>query len=335
MKIESSYSLLSFNTLGIRAKAEFFAQADSLGQVRLCLDFAKKNNLTVKVLGGGSNVVMADNIQGLVLKYVRDEVEILAESESDITIKVGAGYDWHQFVMLCLSRGWYGLENLAYIPGTVGAAPVQNIGAYGVEVKEFIRSVNGLYLSDGKEFSLSAKSCGFSYRESCFKQGMNGQVLISSVEFTLLKSPNLRLSYAPLDKMAEERGVPTPEGLAQWVVEVRKSKLPDPADMPNAGSFFKNPVVSEVQYQTLSRRFPSMPSYQQEKGVKIPAGWLIDKLGLKGRSYGPIKVHAHQALVLVNNGGGASDVLAAADAIKEAVREAYQIDLEQEPRLFI
>lgn len=335
MNIESSSSLKQFNTLAIDAVAEYFAQPVTMKEVAECLQFARIRNLPVKVLGGGSNVVMADHIPGLVLMYRAQECEVLHQTESEVTVKVGAGYDWHQFVLESLSRGWYGLENLAYIPGTVGAAPVQNIGAYGVEVKKFIKSVNGIYLSDGQDFCLSAQQCGFGYRESCFKDELDGKVLITSVEFTLSKIADVQIGYAPLGKMAKEKGVPTPAQLAQWVIEVRESKLPNPAKLPNAGSFFKNPVVTKEEYLNLLSKYPEMPSYAQDDGIKIPAGWLIDELGLKGVSFGEIKVHEFQALVLVNEGGNAEAVLKAAQNITGAVMKTFHIELEQEPRLFI
>lgn len=334
MNIETSYSLLEFNTLRIDAVAEYFVQVNSLDEVRESLAFAKSKGVPVKVLGGGSNVVMASHIGGLVLQYSDASLLVVSETETEVTIKVGAGYHWHDFVLYCLSMGWYGLENLSYIPGTVGAAPVQNIGAYGVEVKNFIGSVNGVFLSDGNTFSMSGQSCNFAYRESCFKQELDGKVLITSVDFVLSKKPCVKTDYAPLNSMVEKKGLPSPEQLSNWVVEVRRSKLPDPAEMPNAGSFFKNPVVSQELYQKLVKRFPDMPSYSQTEGVKLPAGWLIDHLGLKGRAFGMVQVNALQALVLINNGGSSADVLAAAGLIKEAVLNAYGVELVQEPRLF-
>ncbi len=334
MNIESSSPLKLFNTLAIDAVAEYFAQPVTMGEVAECLQFAREKMLSVKVLGGGSNVVMADHISGLVLKYRARECEVLHQTESEVTVKVGAGYDWHQFVLECLSRGWFGLENLAYIPGTVGAAPVQNIGAYGVEVKKSIKSVNGIFLSDGRNFCMPAQQCGFGYRESCFKGELEGKVLITSVEFTLSKIADVQIGYAPLDRLAKERGVPTPAQVAEWVIEVRKSKLPSPAELPNAGSFFKNPVVTSEEYLNLLAEYPEMPSYEQSDGFKIPAGWLIDKLGLKGVSFGVVKVHEFQALVLVNDGGSAEEVLKAAQSIRSAVVKGFGIELEQEPRLF-
>ncbi len=334
MKIESQFPLLEFNTLAIKANAQYAATVKTPSELEQCLEFARSKQLEVKVLGGGSNVVMADYIPGLVLMYGDQTCELLSESDSQVTIKVGAGYNWHEFVMFCLLQGWYGLENLVYIPGSVGAAPVQNIGAYGVEVKDLISSVRGVYLDSGKSFELTSAQCEFSYRESCFKQGLNGKTIITSVTFTLSKLASVSVGYAPLDKLAQQHGTPSPLELASWITELRQSKLPNPSELPNAGSFFKNPVVSQVDFKRLIGRFPQMPNYPQGKNVKLAAGWLIDQMGFKGRSFGLVGVHEKQALVIVNKGGSGAQVLDAAKQIKLAVKECYGIELEQEPRVF-
>ncbi len=334
MKVEENYSLLSSNTLAVDSIAEYFAQPENEGDVQACLHYANEHSLPIKVLGGGSNVVMSNRVEGLVLRFKGQDCTVLHESNESIKIRVGAGYNWHEFVMFCLSKGWYGLENLAYIPGTVGAAPVQNIGAYGVEVKSHICNVNGVYLNGGEGFSFSADECTFDYRESCFKQGLNGKTIITSVEFQLSKVPCVQIEYSPLNAMAKEQGVPTPSELARWVIGVRKSKLPDPAVLPNAGSFFKNPVVTQDKFKQLLEGFPGLPGYPQEQGVKLAAGWLIDQLGFKGKAFGLVSVHELQALVLVNHGGNGHDVLSAAKQVSGAVYERYGVKLEQEPRMF-
>jgi UDP-N-acetylmuramate dehydrogenase len=334
MKLQAQYSLRLLNTLAIDSTAEYFVDANNIADVEESLRYAQQHKLAVKVLGGGSNVVMADQVSGLVLKYSADKCVVLKETETSVRVMVDAGFNWHDFVLYSLEKGWYGLENLSYIPGLVGASPVQNIGAYGVEVKDFIVSVNGMYLNSGQRFSLSAEQCEFEYRESCFKHALNAQTLITSVEFELSKLANVKIGYAPLNSMAEERGVPTPKQLSEWVIEVRQSKLPDPIELPNAGSFFKNPVISLAQFEEFKIEYPNAPNYPQENLVKLPAGWLIDQLGLKGKAFGPVSVHKNQALVLVNNGGTGMDVVLAATEIKRLVKEKYKIELEQEPRLF-
>ena len=334
MNLIQKHSLRSLNTLAIDSVADFFVEAVSLDDVQSALSYAKQHNLAVKVLGGGSNVVMADRISGLVLKYTASEYRLLSETNETVTIVVDAGFEWHAFVLFCLNKGWFGLENLSYIPGTVGAAPVQNIGAYGVEVKDVIQRVHGVYLETGETFTLDADECDFSYRESIFKQALNNQTLITSVEFILSKQANVQVGYAPLNSMASEQGMPTPLQLSQWVVEVRQSKLPEPSKLPNAGSFFKNPVVSLEKFETIQQANPDIPNYPQSNSVKLPAGWLIDQLGLKGKSFGSVSVHDKQALVLVNHGGTCVDVEAAANEIKRQVKGEYGIELEQEPRVF-
>ncbi len=334
MKIERQYSLKSLNTLGVLSYAEYFAMPENASEIKDCLQFAQQKNLAVKVLGGGSNVVMAKLVEGLVLHYRDESLQVVSEDHEKVTIEVGAGFQWHGLVMETLKRGWFGLENLALIPGTVGAAPVQNIGAYGVEVKDFITAVHGVYLKDGSQFKLLADECAFAYRESIFKGDLDSQILITSVEFILSKQKNVVVDYAPLKQMAEQQGLPTPAVLAQWVVDVRSEKLPDPNVLPNAGSFFKNPLVSLVLFNKLIALYPQMPNYPQGDVVKLPAGWLIDQLGLKGVAFGPVSVHKKQALVLINQGGSGEQVMAAAAEIKKRVLSAYEIQLEQEPRMF-
>ena len=334
MKIEPQYSLQPLNTLGVLSYAEYFAMPSNAHEIKKCLQFAQQHKLTVKILGGGSNVVMAQEVTGLVLHYSDASLQVVSEDHEKIIIKVGAGFQWHALVMETLKQGWFGLENLALIPGTVGAAPVQNIGAYGVEVKDFITVVNGVYLEDGRPFKLLSKECAFAYRESIFKAGLDGQVLITSVEFTLSKQENVVVNYAPLKQMTEQQGLPTPEMLAQWVIDVRSEKLPDPFVLPNAGSFFKNPLVSLSLFEKLIVKYPHIPNYPQDEMVKVPAGWLIDQLGLKGVAFGPVSVHKKQALVLINQGGTGEQVMAVATEIKKRVLDAYGVRLEQEPRVF-
>ena len=332
---ESNASLKNKNTLAVDSVASQYCACTNLSDLKTAIRTANEQSLEIKVLGGGSNVVMAPEIQGLVLQYKNSDIQVLKETDSEVIVRVGAGYNWHTFVMDALHKGWYGLENLALIPGTVGAAPVQNIGAYGVEVEQFIVRVNGLWLDDAQPFTLSKKACAFEYRESCFKQKLDQKTIITSVDFCLPKQANVNVRYAPLNKMAEEKGIPDPLTLANWVISVRQSKLPDPSVLPNAGSFFKNPVVSQDKYERLVAIHQGMPSYPQAKGVKLAAGWLIDQLGLKGASLGGgISINEKQALVLINQGGSGEDVQRAARIVQQKVFEEYGIELEQEPRLF-
>ncbi len=341
LPIHERYSLKELNTLAVESEAEYFAEPADRASLLSALAYARNHNLDVKVLGGGSNLVMREAVSGLVIRYQNAKLRLIEESSDHVLVDVGAGYSWHQFVLDALKRDWFGLENLALIPGAVGAAPVQNIGAYGVEVEQFIERVEGLYLSDSSPFSLKAEQCEFAYRESIFKQSLDGKVLITNVIFRLSKKAAVNTTYAPLEERARQEGQPSPMTLANWVMEVRQSKLPDPSVLPNAGSFFKNPIILKTHFDALKEEYPNLPGYpvdalssEGEKSVKIAAGWLIDQLGFKGRSMGLIKVHDLQALVLVNMGGQGSDVLAAAHEIKQAVRQHYGICLEQEPRIF-
>lgn len=334
MSIQQNVPLKRFNTLGVESYAEYMAQVTSIEQFKEVAEFARLSGLKIKVLGGGSNVVMSEAVSGVVVQYKSAQIALLSDDNAQVLIRVDAGFNWHDLVMHSLKQGWYGLENLAFIPGLVGAAPVQNIGAYGVEVKDCIQHVHGVFIDSLEEFHFTAEECGFEYRESIFKQALEGNVLITAVDFKLSKLPTVNVSYAPLDQMAKEKGVPTPLELAHWVIDVRKSKLPQPDQLPNAGSFFKNPVITLEVFEGLVSRYPAMPHYKLDEGVKVPAGWLIDQLGFKGKSFGPVSVHKQQALVLVNHGGKGVDVLHAADEVKQAVLDHYGIQLEQEPRLF-
>lgn len=340
MQFHAFYNLKNLNTLAVSAEAEYFCQVQSHEDIQEALVFARDKSLPVKILGGGSNVVMAGHITGLVIQHVAKGFKVLTEHKNHVTLQVMAGQNWHDLVTQTLEQEYFGLENLAYIPGSVGAAPVQNIGAYGVEAKDFITKVHGVYLDSGTEFTLDNTQCEFAYRESVFKHELDGKVLITSVEFNLNKKENVMVKYAPLNTMSadyfEQHGkLVSASLLARWVIDVRKSKLPEPSELPNAGSFFKNPVIELDLFKKLEAKYPEIPHYDQPNGVKIPAGWLIDQLGLKGYNFGLVKVHDKQALVLVNQGGCGEDVIAVATEIKQKVLAHYGVELEQEPRLFV
>lgn len=333
MKVQNQFPLKALNTFGVESYAKAFMCVENQQDVQAAIQYAQNFHLNIQVLGGGSNVVLPKQVDQLVIQFVGRSYSVLDESQDSVLVRVDAGYNWHEWVMCSLAQDWYGLQNLAYIPGHVGAAPVQNIGAYGVEVKDLIENVYGIYLENGQTFTLTNDECQFAYRESIFKHELDGKVLITHVDFRLSKVAEVNVAYAPLDQMAADMGNPTPQQLASWVIEVRQSKLPDPNVLPNAGSFFKNPVLSKEQFTQLQSRFPDMPYYQQADGIKVPAGWLIDQLGLKGEYFGSVRVHEKQALVLVNHGGTGDDVLKAAQTIKGKVLAQYGIELEQEPRI--
>lgn len=324
-------SLLSRNTLAVSALAEQLLMVRNEKDIVDALDYLGETDILL--LGSGSNVILKSANYAACIVVASRGVEVIQECADSITVEVAAGENWHEFVAYCLQQGWHGLENLALIPGTVGAAPVQNIGAYGVEVANFIESLRFIGRTSGKSYVLSKNECEFSYRDSIFKKAYIDQCIISSVTFRLLKTPRLILDYAGLD---EKMSTHSAKELFDAVVAIRKSKLPDPAQLPNVGSFFKNPIVNPEQLQSLSKQLDGVISYPQASGmVKLAAGYLIEQAGWKGYRTDQIGVHDQQALVLINhNGGNGQAVLALADTIKNSVAQQFSVSLEIEPRIY-
>jgi len=287
------------------------------------------------VLGGGSNVVLPRELDGLVVRVGLPGIRLLEARPDAWIVEAGAGVSWHDFVTTCLHQGWSGLENLALIPGTVGAAPVQNIGAYGVELKDRFLSLSAWDVARGETVEMDARACRFAYRDSFFKHESPGRWLITSVCFALPRPWRAVLDYPDLRRHAllSEAAAVTARQIFDAVCEIRRSKLPDPAAQGNAGSFFKNPLVDAEQYAALSAKFPGLVAYPQSDGrYKLAAGWLIDQCGWKGRRLGMVGMHHRQALVLVNHGGAtADDVTALAAAVQASVFERYGVRLEMEP----
>ena len=336
MNIQQNINLKPYNTLALPAVAEHFVAVQSIEQLRQALASAKNQGWPVTLLGGGSNVVVAGNIPGLVVRVAITGIEKIAESDQCVQIKVGAGEDWHNFVEHSLQSGWYGLENLSLIPGTVGAAPVQNIGAYGVELCERLLSVDMVDIRSGELTTLDRNACQFGYRDSIFKHSLKGKVVIVAVTLELLKTPEPVLEYPALKQAMEQQQEPlTPQLVSQLVCQIRRSKLPDPAIEPNAGSFFKNPVVSAQKAQQLQQQFPDLVAYPLAEGnSKLAAGWLIEKAGWKGRRIGDIAIHHRQALVMVNCGQATGEqLLAVAQQVVNSVQEKFGITLQMEPRV--
>ena len=327
-------SLKGLNTLGLDARAAFFVDASTDQQLLEGLAFASEGGLPLLVLGGGSNIVLQADWPGLVLHVgLRGVSQLDADGESTL-IDVAAGEPWHPWVKLSIGSGWFGLENLSLIPGTVGAAPVQNIGAYGVEVAEFIREVELVERGSGLRRVLAGEQCGFGYRDSVFKGEWRERAVITRVRFALDRRFRARLDYGPVrDSLGE--GAVDAQGVSDAIERIRRAKLPDPARLANAGSFFKNPVVPLACYEQLAARYPQMPSYAHESGRKLAAAWLIDQAGWKGYREGPVGVHAGQALVLVNHGGATgAQVLALAARIRQDVAERFGVELEIEPQVY-
>lgn len=330
-----SQDLSSFNTLGLRSNASALVRYEHAGQLPALSQLAQTYK-KVFVLGGGSNVVLAPDLSALVVKVESRGVRLVAESSDAWLVEAQAGENWHEFVGSCVDKGWLGLENLALIPGTVGAAPVQNIGAYGVELEQRIQSVTAWNLQECRLVEMNVEACRFSYRDSFFKHEPMGRWLITAVRFRLPKAWKAVLGYPDLRQhaiLAAAGENATARQVFDAVCEIRRRKLPDPAVLGNAGSFFKNPVVSPARYEALHKAHEQLVAYPQDNGdYKLAAGWLIDQAGWKGRRMGPVGVHDRQALVLVNHGGAtAQDIAQLAQTIRVDVAARFDVVLEQEP----
>lgn len=322
------------NTLGLQARAQQLLRVRSLTQLEQAMAAADWNRQPRLVLGGGSNVVLPAFYPGTVLKIELGGRRLLDTEADNWLVEAAAGENWHDFVCWTLEQGWPGLENLALIPGTAGAAPIQNIGAYGVELAQRFAGLDAIELSTGERCSFDLEQCGFGYRDSIFKQ-QPGRWLVLAVRFRLPRPWQPVLTYAALREELElaPSAAPTAAEIAAAVIRIRQRKLPDPAQLGNAGSFFKNPVVAAAHAAVLLQRFPTMPHYPQADGrTKLAAGWLIEQAGWKGRRLGPMGCYQQQALVLVNHGGAErADVERIAQQIEADVRHQFAIELEPEP----
>ncbi len=332
--MSESVSLKPYHTFGLEVLARQVEEFHSLEEfIRWWYD-DRFSDVPKLILGGGSNVLFTSDFPGLVLVNKLKGIRVVQEDEHRIELEVASGENWHQWVLHCVENGWGGIENLSLIPGTVGAAPMQNIGAYGVEVKEVITEVEYWDLEKRELFRLNNTACRFAYRESIFKHELKGKVLITNVRFRLDKQRKPELSYGAIQDTLKEMGITHPglKEVSQAVIHIRQSKLPDPAQLGNAGSFFKNPEISVEEFEPIKRKHPEIPSYPMPDGrVKIPAGWLIEQAGWKGKQVGRTGSHARQALVLVNYGGASGEeVKALALEIIRDVREKFGIILHPE-----
>lgn len=325
-------SLKALNTFRVEASAARLVRFDSEAEI---LDFLAREPLQGKrrlVLGGGSNLLFAADFSGVILHPALKGIQTVGQDREYVRIRAMAGESWDDLVAHAVARGWGGIENLSLIPGSVGASVVQNIGAYGVEVKEVVECVEAVSIGTGrKEFFLPGQ-CGFGYRQSVFKSSLRGRYIITAVVLRLSRLPHLVLDYPGVRETVEQLGAPRVETVRQAVIALRKAKLPDPARIGNAGSFFKNPVIDAGRFKALVSRFPEMPGYRlAEDRYKIPAGWLIERCGWKGRALGRAAVHDRQALVLVNLGGATgSEILELSRRIRQSVLETFSIRLERE-----
>ena len=331
--IEENVALQAYNTLSVPVSARFFCRALTVKQLNDGLVFANERQLAVLILGEGSNTVFTQDFNGLLILNRLSGIELKSDTAGDVNINVAAGENWHDFVDYCLSQEWFGLENLALIPGLVGASPIQNIGAYGVEVKDTIESVTYLELATGEKRTLTNKECQFAYRDSVFKNRLNGETAIISVEFRLSKKLEVSLAYPAL---TEQLGLnPSPRDVFDKVCNVRRSKLPMPEDIPNAGSFFKNPVISKAHFERLTADFPGIVGFEFNGGVKLAAAWLIEQRGWKQKEVADVKVHQRQALVVTNpKHKTGQDILLLATAIQADIKAIFNVCLEIEPRIY-
>ena len=333
--IERRASLRAFNTFGLPATAATLVRLRSEADVKRIVDHPELGAAPKLILGGGSNLVLTRDVAAVVLKVEIPGRRLVAQRDDAFIVEAGAGENWHDFVAWTLQQGWPGLENLALIPGSAGAAPVQNIGAYGVELKDRFDSLDGVDLVTGRSVTLDAGQCAFGYRDSVFKHLLAGKTLITRVRLRLPRPWTPVLGYLELQRRVHDSGNPTPDAgtVFDWVCAIRRAKLPDPLQIGNAGSFFKNPIVSAEQCRDIIGRDPSVVHYPLPDGsAKLAAGWLIDACGWKGKSIGRAGVYERQALVLVNRGGAiGAEVLTLARAIQESVYGRFGIRLEPEP----
>jgi len=333
VQILNNISLKPYNTFGIDAVAKQFTSISTIDGLKSILTNNKETNLLV--LGGGSNMLLTKDYDGLVLNINLKGIEVLSEDENSVVIKVMAGENWHNFVIWCLDHDYGGLENLSLIPGNVGTAPIQNIGAYGIEVKDSFHSCEALNLKTLDFENFSKQDCKFGYRSSIFKLENKGKYIITSVCFKLSKNNHkLNINYGTITNELEKNNItnPTIQDVSRAVIAIREQKLPNPKEIGNSGSFFKNPVILKSEFQELLKNFPDIPNYPvSENEVKIPAGWLIEKSGFKGKKFGNYGVHKKQALVLVNYGGAKGlDIFNLSKLIQKTVKRLFNISIEAE-----
>lgn len=332
MHVHDNYPLLGYNTFGIDCSARWFAEYGSAAELREIIRTDTFNSSPSMLVGRGSNLLFLDNYKGMVVHSSMKEVRVVEHDNAAVLIDADAGMLWDDLVDYAVENGWWGIENLSLIPGEVGAAAVQNIGAYGVELCDVLVSVTVLHLKTGQEIVFPVNECGYGYRTSIFKTSVKNEFAILSVRLKLSRVPRPNFTYPQLEREVQLRGEPTLANLRKTIIEIRLSKLPDPAVLGNAGSFFMNPVIAAGQWQVLKDNHPEMPSYQLADGkVKVPAAWLIEQCGWKGKSRGQAAVHDRQALVLVNKGGATGQEIAdLATEIQQSVAERFGIQLNPE-----
>lgn len=333
MDVEYNKDLTKLNTFGMAVKASTYVEVTSLDDINQLVSTGAFQE-DFFILGGGSNILFVDDFKGKVIRNCLKGIKVLSEDDEYVHIQIGAGENWHQTVLYCVSNKWGGIENLSLIPGCVGAAPIQNIGAYGVEIKDVLERVHFVDINSGDKKSLENKQCQFGYRNSIFKQTLKNKVIITSVELILTKNHTLSLDYGAIKDELTARGIAKPEisDVSDAVIAIRQSKLPDPAELGNSGSFFKNPIIELKQYNSIKDQYPNLRSYPVNEGfVKIAAGWLIEQCGWKGKRVGNTGSHKKQALVLVNYGGArGAEIVSLSKEIIQSVQDTFSITLEPE-----
>ena len=331
MHILTNFSLKNYNTFGIEAKAKAFVSAESLEDLKTVL----KGNDDIFILGGGSNMLLTQDIQKLVVHVNLKGKEVIEKNEDFAIVKAQAGENWHEFVLYCIEQNLGGIENLSLIPGNVGTTPIQNIGAYGVEIKDTMLSCEALNLKTLELETFTNEDCQFEYRESIFKKELKNQYIITSVSFKLsTKNHKISTTYGVIGAELQKNNIenPTLKDISNAVIAIRQSKLPDPKELGNSGSFFKNPIISKEAYEKAKALHPEMPHYVvSETEVKVPAGWLIEQAGFKGKRFGDAGVHKNQALVLVNYGAATgAEIVALSKNIQKTILEKFGIAIEAE-----
>ena len=334
MNIIENYPLLKLNTFGIDVKAKYFTSINTINEL---IEVTKTNvfkDLELLILGGGSNILFTKDFDGLVILNNIKGKEIIDQNQQSIFLKIGAGENWHELVMYCVDNGWGGIENLSLIPGNTGTAPMQNIGAYGVEIKETFVELEALEISSGKIVKFNNSDCEFGYRESVFKNKMKNQYIILNITLELKKNPVLNINYGDVKAILESQNIKNPgiKEVSNAIISIRQSKLPDPKKIGNSGSFFKNPIVSLNQLELIKKKYPNVVNYEiNENEFKIAAGWLIERAGWKGKKFNNYGIHEKQALVLVNYGlANGMEIFELSEKIILDIKDKFGITLERE-----
>jgi len=341
MQIQENISLKPYNTFGIQVLAKAFASFNSINTLQELIEFASTKKIPLLVLGGGSNILFTKDFDGLVLKNELSGIELLYEDEHCYYVKAAAGVNWHSFVQYCLQHNYAGVENLSLIPGSVGASPMQNIGAYGVEIKDVFHELEAYHIDEKCFIKFSLNDCAFGYRESVFKRSLKNKCIITSVTYKLQKQPTFNVSYGAIEQELTQMDVTTLsiQAIAQAVINIRTSKLPNPSEIGNAGSFFKNPTISAEALSILKNQFATIPHYivanTNNQLYKIAAGWLIEQCGWKGYRKNDASCYSKQALVLVNYGeASGKEIFDLSEAIIQSVQKKFTITLEREVNIF-